>query len=32
MMGTHKWHGTPPNKEQTDNALSQLPMTSLGDF
>jgi len=32
MMGTHKWHGTPPNKEQTENALSQLPMTSLGDF
>lgn len=32
MMGTHKWHGTPPNAEQTENALSQLPVTSLGDF
>lgn len=31
MMGTHKWHGTPPNDEQTNSALSQLPIT-LGDF
>lgn len=31
MMGTHKWHGTPPNDEQTNSALSQLPVT-LGDF
>ena len=31
MMGTHKWHGTPPNDEQAANALSQLEET-LGDF
>ena len=31
MMGTHKWHGTPPNDEQTANALSQLTET-LGDY
>lgn len=31
MMGTHKWHGTPPNDEQTANALSQLEET-LGDY
>lgn len=32
MMGTHKWHGTPPNQEQAEAALAQLPVTSLGDF
>jgi transketolase len=31
MMGTHKWHGTPPNDEQANSALNQLPVT-LGDF
>ena len=31
MMGTHKWHGTPPNDEQTEAALAQLPET-LGDY
>jgi transketolase len=31
MMGTHKWHGTPPNDEQAKTALAQLPIT-LGDF
>ena len=31
MMGTHKWHGTPPNDEQLKNALSQLEET-LGDY
>ena len=31
MMGTHKWHGTPPNDEQAANALSQLTET-LGDY
>ncbi|MEZ4938859.1 MAG: transketolase [Crocinitomicaceae bacterium] len=31
MMGTHKWHGSPPNAEQTTNALSQLEET-LGDY
>ena len=32
MMGTHKWHGTPPNQEQAEAALQQLPTTTLGDF
>ncbi len=32
MMGTHKWHGTPPNQEEAEAALQQLPTTSLGDF
>lgn len=32
MMGTHKWHGTPPNQEQMMAALEQLPTTSIGDF
>ena len=31
MMGTHKWHGSPPNDEQLKNALSQLEET-LGDY
>jgi transketolase len=31
MMGTHKWHGSPPNKEQTEQALGQLEET-LGDY
>lgn len=31
MMGTHKWHGSPPNKEQTEKALAQLVET-LGDY
>lgn len=31
MMGTHKWHGSPPNDEQTQKALDQLPVT-LGDY
>ena len=31
MMGTHKWHGTPPNDEQAAAALDQLPET-IGDF
>ncbi len=31
MMGTHKWHGVPPNDEQLEIALSQLEET-LGDF
>ena len=31
MMGTHKWHGSPPNEEQTASALSQLEET-LGDY
>ena len=31
MQGSHKWHGTPPNKEQFDAAIAQIPQT-LGDF
>ncbi len=31
MMGTHHWHGIPPNDEQLQNALSQLEET-LGDY
>lgn len=31
MMGTHKWHGSAPNAEQTQTALAQLPET-LGDY
>jgi len=31
MMGTHKWHGSPPNDEQTQTALNQLPET-IGDY
>ena len=31
MMGTHKWHGSAPNDEQTANALSQLEET-IGDY
>ena len=31
MMGTHKWHGSPPNEEQLASALNQLEET-LGDY
>ncbi|CAG5087645.1 transketolase [Parvicella tangerina] len=31
MMGTHKWHGSPPNDEQLTAALQQLEET-LGDY
>ncbi len=31
MMGSHKWHGVAPNKEQAILALSQLKET-LGDY
>jgi len=31
MMGTHKWHGVPPNDEQAASALLQLQET-LGDY
>lgn len=31
MMGTHKWHGSPPNDEQLAAALNQLEET-LGDY
>ncbi|MCX7767759.1 MAG: transketolase [Flavobacteriales bacterium] len=32
MMGTHKWHGVPPNREEALRALAQLPPTPFGDF
>jgi transketolase len=32
MAGTHKWHGKAPNQEQFESAMTQLPVTSLGDF
>lgn len=31
MVGTHKWHGSPPNDDQLANALGQLEET-LGDY
>lgn len=31
MVGTHKWHGSPPNDEQLAKALGQLEET-LGDY
>lgn len=31
MMNTHKWHGTAPNDQQLEAALSQLPET-MGDY
>ena len=31
MMGTHKWHGTPPNDEQFAKAMAQLEET-IGDY
>jgi transketolase len=31
MVGTHKWHGSPPNDEQLALALGQLEET-LGDY
>lgn len=31
MMGSHKWHGIPPNDEQLATALEQNPST-IGDY
>jgi transketolase len=31
MENNHKWHGSPPNKEQFEIAMAQLP-SSLADF
>jgi len=31
MMGTHKWHGVPPNDDQLKTALAELEET-LGDY
>jgi len=32
MMGTHKWHGSPPSDEQKEIALNQLAVTQFGDY
>ncbi len=32
MAGTHEWHGKPPNQEQLERAMAQLPETTFGDF
>ncbi len=31
MMGTHKWHGKAPSKEEFEKAMEQLPET-IGDY
>lgn len=31
MMGSHEWHGIPPNDQQLSDALAQLPET-IGDY
>ena len=32
MEGTHEWHGIAPSDKQLEEALKQLPATSLGDY
>ncbi len=32
MEGTHEWHGIAPNDKQLEEALTQLPATSFGDY
>lgn len=32
MEGTHEWHGIAPSDKQLEDALAQLPLTSLGDY
>jgi transketolase len=32
MEGRYEWHGTPPNDEQFESAMKQLPETYLGDY
>lgn len=32
MTGTHAWHGKAPNAEQMEDAMNQLPETSLKDY
>ncbi|WP_158962559.1 transketolase [Myroides fluvii] len=32
MMGTHAWHGKAPNDAQLEEALTQNPETSFGDY
>jgi len=31
MENDHKWHGTPPNDEQFQKAMAEIPET-YGDF
>ncbi len=32
MEGTHEWHGIAPSDKQLEDALSQLPVSSYGDY
>lgn len=32
MEGTHEWHGSAPSDKQLEEALTQLPHTSYGDY
>lgn len=32
MEGTHEWHGIAPSDKQLEDALTQLPKTSYGDY
>ncbi|HMS66349.1 MAG TPA: transketolase [Ignavibacteria bacterium] len=32
MEDNYKWHGVPPNKEQSEIALKELAVTKFGDF
>ena len=32
MEGTHEWHGSAPSDKQLEEALSQLPVTTHGDY
>lgn len=32
MTGTHKWHGIAPNKEQMQQALSELELENIKDY
>jgi transketolase len=32
MEGTHEWHGIAPSDKQLEDALTQLPQTTYGDY
>jgi transketolase len=32
MEGTHEWHGSAPSDKQLEQALTELPVTSFGDY
>jgi len=32
MEGTHEWHGIAPNDKQLEAALTELPVTTFGDY